>query len=109
MTSVHTLYGNPHIVKPSSNSSCGDIRVIERFLSVSGGKLTPACFLPFGAGPRVCVGESLARIELFLFTARLLQRFRFSKVAGKPLPDLSGRLGVVLQPEKFSVSIIPRG
>lgn len=80
----------------------------ERFLDSSGKRMTPASFLPFGAGPRVCVGESLARMELFLFASRLLQRFHFSVPSGSPLPDLQGRYGVVLQPQRYTVRVTPR-
>ncbi|MBX3001002.1 MAG: cytochrome P450 [Caldilineaceae bacterium] len=34
-------------------------------------------FLAFGAGPRKCIGEPLARLEMALITACVLQRFRF--------------------------------
>ncbi|XP_051735258.1 steroid 17-alpha-hydroxylase/17,20 lyase isoform X3 [Ctenopharyngodon idella] len=80
----------------------------ERFLDSSGKRATPASFLPFGAGPRVCVGESLARIELFLFVSRLLQCFDFSVPSGASLPDLQGRFGVVLQPQGYTVRVTPR-
>lgn len=80
----------------------------ERFLEPSGKRKTPSSFLPFGAGPRVCVGESLARIELFLFVSRLLQRFSFSSPSEASLPDLQGRFGVVLQPERYTVTVTPR-
>uniref|UniRef100_A0A3B4U8E5 Cytochrome P450 2K4-like n=1 Tax=Seriola dumerili TaxID=41447 RepID=A0A3B4U8E5_SERDU len=39
-------------------------------------------FLPFSAGRRVCPGESLARMELFIFFTNLLQHFRFSPPPG---------------------------
>ncbi|RXN08410.1 steroid 17-alpha-hydroxylase 17,20 lyase-like protein [Labeo rohita] len=84
------------------------VNFTERFLDSSGKRATPGSFLPFGAGPRICVGESLARIELFLFASRLLQRFHFSVPPGASLPDLKGRLGVVLQPLRYSVRVTPR-
>jgi cytochrome P450 len=34
-------------------------------------------FLPFGAGPRKCIGEPLARLEMALIAATILQRYRF--------------------------------
>ena len=33
-------------------------------------------FVPFGMGKRICMGEALARSELFMFTALILQNFR---------------------------------
>lgn len=85
-----------------------DLFTPERFLDEQGQRVTPACFLPFGAGPRVCVGESLARVELFLFLSSLLQRMSFRAPEGAGLPDLQGRLGVVLQPSPFKVVVTPR-
>ena len=35
--------------------------------------------IPFSVGPRTCLGEPLARIELFLVFANLLQKFRFER------------------------------
>lgn len=80
----------------------------DRFLDDQGQRVTPSCFLPFGAGPRVCVGESLARLELFLFLSSLLQQMSFRLPDGAPPPDLQGRLGVVLQPLPYEVVVTRR-
>ncbi|KAM4714028.1 cytochrome P450 17A2 [Anableps anableps] len=80
----------------------------DRFLDENGQRITPSCFLPFGAGPRVCVGESLARLELFLFLSSLLQRMSFKLPDRDSLPNLQGRLGVVLQPLPYKVVVSPR-
>ncbi|XP_008290892.1 cytochrome P450 17A2 [Stegastes partitus] len=80
----------------------------DRFLDDQGQRVTPSCFLPFGAGPRVCVGESLARLELFLFLSSLLQRMSFRLPDGAAPPNLKGRLGVVLQPLPYKVVVTPR-
>ncbi|KAF7231621.1 cytochrome P450 17A2 isoform X1 [Nothobranchius furzeri] len=85
-----------------------DLFLPDRFLDDQGQRVTPACFLPFGAGPRVCVGESLARLELFLFLSSLLQRMSFRLPDGDPPPNLQGRLGVVLQPLPYKVIVTPR-
>ncbi|XP_054609324.1 steroid 17-alpha-hydroxylase/17,20 lyase isoform X2 [Dunckerocampus dactyliophorus] len=81
----------------------------DRFLDNQGRRVTPSCFLPFGAGPRICVGESLARLELFLFLSSILQRMSFMLPDGASPPNLQGRLGVVLQPLPYKVVVRPRG
>ncbi|XP_053383762.1 cytochrome P450 2J4-like [Mercenaria mercenaria] len=50
----------------------------ERFME--GGKLkkNPA-LIPFSIGPRICLGESLAKMEMFLIFSNLLQRFTFCR------------------------------
>lgn len=42
-------------------------------------------YFPFGAGPRLCIGETFARLEGVLILASLLQRFRF-RALGPELP-----------------------
>ncbi|MBN3297192.1 CP17A lyase, partial [Amia calva] len=76
-----------------------------RFLDEEGNTMSSPSpsYLPFGAGLRVCLGEALARMELFLFLSWVLQRFTLEVPAGQPLPDLQGRFGVVLQLKKFTV------
>lgn len=43
-------------------------------------------YLPFGDGPRVCIGASFATQEAVIILATLLGRFRFTPVAGRD-PD----------------------
>ncbi|KAF7710409.1 hypothetical protein HF521_009281 [Silurus meridionalis] len=77
----------------------------ERFLNEEGNSLCcpSLSYLPFGAGVRVCLGEALAKLELFLFLSWILQRFTLEVPAGHPLPELLGKFGVVLQPQKYKV------
>ena len=61
-------------------------------------------YLPFGDGPRICIGASFALQEAVIILATLLARFRFSPVAGrdpKPVMILTLRPegGVWLQAE----------
>lgn len=44
-------------------------------------------YLPFGDGPRICIGASFALQEAVIILGTLLRRFRFTQVAGKvPAP-----------------------
>jgi cytochrome P450 len=58
--------------------------------------LPKGVYLPFGAGPRVCIGASFALMEGALVMATLLQRLRFVPAfAGLPEPEM----GVTLRPK----------
>ena len=45
--------------------------------------------IPFGIGKRVCMGEPMARNQVFLVTVNLLQRMKFLPPVNNPLPDPS--------------------
>ncbi|XP_022614938.1 cytochrome P450 2J2-like [Seriola dumerili] len=79
----------------------------EHFLDSEGQFRRRNAFLPFSAGKRVCLGEHLAKMELFLFFASLLQRFTFSPAPGE-MPSLEGVLGFTHSPEEFKMLAIPR-
>ena len=65
-------------------------------------------YLPFGAGRRGCLGESLARSELFLVCSRLLHQFNFKRASGKPLPCLTSHAGAAVIPGSYEISIEKR-
>ncbi|XP_069006181.1 cytochrome P450 2J2-like [Embiotoca jacksoni] len=79
----------------------------EHFLDSDGQFLRREAFLPFSAGKRVCLGEHLARMELFLFFTSLLQHFTFSPVPGE-MPSLEGVMGFTYSPEEFRMVAVPR-
>ncbi|XP_072021832.1 cytochrome P450 2J5-like [Amphiura filiformis] len=81
----------------------------ERFLSADGKKTeTPEAFIPFGLGRRICIGEQLARMELFLFMTNLLQRFTFEIPKEDPKPNLAGEHGITLSPGRFRICAVNR-
>ncbi|WP_028749006.1 cytochrome P450 [Rhizobium mesoamericanum] len=59
----------------------------ERFLPENRGKIGRFQFLPFGAGPRVCIGATFALQEAVIALAVLMHRFRFDMTEQtKPWP-----------------------
>jgi len=66
----------------------------ERFLSDEGRFLQDDWNLPFGVGRRYCMGEQLARSEMFLFLSSLLQNLTFLPPTEHEAPS----------PERCSVS-----
>ncbi|KAI8493798.1 cytochrome P450 2 sub U member 1 [Branchiostoma belcheri] len=80
-----------------------------RFLDAEGNVINkPESFMPFGGGRRVCLGEQLARMELFLFFSTLLQSFTFRTPEGAPPPTTAGVFGTTLTPPPFKLCAIPR-
>ncbi|EPB80695.1 hypothetical protein ANCCEY_00263 [Ancylostoma ceylanicum] len=57
--------------------------------------------IPFGLGKRSCLGESLARAELYLIIGNLLQRYKISPADGLPSRDPSNPFGLLRRPKPF--------
>lgn len=65
-------------------------------------------FYAFGAGRRVCAGEPLARVELFLFLSLMLQKFTFvAEEDGHP-PSLKGIFNMQQSPTPYKIRAIRR-
>lgn len=100
ISAVHmdsTLWENPEEFRPS------------RFINAETGKVQkPEYFMPFGVGRRMCLGDVLARMELFLFFSSIMHRFEISLPAGAEPPSLNGNPGVTIYPNKFAVSLKER-
>ncbi|MBK7862031.1 MAG: cytochrome P450 [Archangiaceae bacterium] len=67
----------------------------SRFLP--GGTVPPYAHLPFGAGPRSCIGAQFAMLEMSLVVAALLRRYRLRAVAD---PELKAVPLVSLRPNR---------
>lgn len=56
----------------------------ERFLPGEREKIDRYAYLPFGAGPRTCIGQQFAMIEAVLSLAMLIGAFRFEYAGSDP-------------------------
>lgn len=117
-----TVWERPHEFRPGACARAGrapgarrgrprlltglSSRPADRFL---GPGASPGA-LAFGCGARVCVGEPLARRELLVVLARLLQAFTLLPPAGA-LPALQPPpcRGLTLAAPPFQVRLQPRG
>ncbi|KAJ7304449.1 hypothetical protein JRQ81_012010 [Phrynocephalus forsythii] len=80
-----------------------------RFLDSNGCFKKVDAFMPFSAGRRVCLGEGLARMELFLFFTVLLQRFTLlSSVPPSEINLAPSVSGISRIPVKYQLSVLPR-
>lgn len=76
----------------------------ERFICDQGRLRNPKAFIPFGKGQRNCLGDTMARSEVFLAVTSLVQNFSIHNPANAPLPSKDGVPGVTLCPKEFKVS-----
>ncbi|MGC8486826.1 MAG: cytochrome P450, partial [Clostridia bacterium] len=71
----------------------------ERWLDGSSPAVPRHAYMPFGAGPRMCIGRAFALMEMQIVVATVLQRYRLHPVPGhqvlpEPLVTLRPKSGV---------------
>jgi cytochrome P450 len=69
----------------------------ERFMP-GAPELPRGAYLPFGVGPRVCLGQHFAALEMGLVAAMLLQRYELALPPGAPAAMPPSRLHITLRP-----------
>ncbi len=67
---------------------------------------TPA-YIPFGAGPRACVGMGAAMLELQLLALEVAHSFKVSRTTDNPVPLPSP--SITLIPPSLELRLVPRG
>ncbi|XP_075392679.1 cytochrome P450 2B4-like [Tenrec ecaudatus] len=82
----------------------------DHFLDAKGALKKIDAFMPFSLGKRICLGEGIARTELFIFFTTILQNF---SVAGSVAPDeidlTPWESGVVSKtPQTYQIRFLPR-
>ena len=66
-------------------------------------------FVPYGMGKRICMGESLAKNELFIFFTLLVQNLKIGLAIGHERADPErADAGIVRVPKPFHVHISAR-
>uniref|UniRef100_A0A8C4DT39 Cytochrome P450, family 1, subfamily D, polypeptide 1 n=1 Tax=Dicentrarchus labrax TaxID=13489 RepID=A0A8C4DT39_DICLA len=91
------LWGDPDTFRPG------------RFLGSSGllNKEQTEKVLIFGMGKRRCLGDGVARLEMFVFLTTLLHGLRIGSVPGQEL-DLSTDFGLTMKPRPYRITVSSR-
>jgi cytochrome P450 len=87
------IYANAELFKPS------------RWDSALASQVSRYAYLPFGGGPRVCIGNAFAMMEMILLLATIVQRFRLHHVEGHvielyPVATLRSKRGMPMHLER---------
>ena len=90
------VFPDPHQFKP------------ERFLDEKGSFVPHPNVIPFGVGKRRCLGETLAKTELFIFFTGLIEKFEIKLADENNKPSTKYRPGINLTPYPFKVRFISR-
>ena len=64
--------------------------------------------IPFSIGKRICPGQTLANVQLFLYFTRVVQLFNFRPVDEKNLPQETFTAGIASTPTPFELIFTPR-
>jgi len=92
-TVVVFIYGAHHSRRYWENPESFDE---ERFNKANENLHTPFAHLPFGAGPRGCIGGNYAMLQMLMILGVLVRRYDFSLVPGQRIEP---RPMVILRPE----------
>ncbi|MFZ0954920.1 MAG: cytochrome P450 [Candidatus Sulfotelmatobacter sp.] len=106
-TVVVFIYGVHHAAQYWENPESFDP---ERFTKGNEKLHTPFAHLPFGAGPRGCIGGNYAMLQILMILSVLLRKYDFHLVPGQ---TIAARPMVILRPEHgiqmTFTEAIPRG
>ena len=84
-----------------------DIFNPDNFLPENFKQIPDYVFIPFGKGPRMCIGMNFAIQESMIMLARIIQSFKLynaSDIEIQPIPSITLR-----PPKEISLKFVPRG
>ncbi|KAH7707422.1 Protein CYP-33E1 [Aphelenchoides avenae] len=109
---------NGHPVPGATNIKCEISNVLyddkpyrfkpERFIDANGQLKKYDEFVPFALGKRSCIGENLARMELFLNVTNLFHKFKILPVDPLNPPTSEKVPGFTVRPHAYTVRVAPR-
>ncbi|PAA72297.1 hypothetical protein BOX15_Mlig029877g1, partial [Macrostomum lignano] len=100
MPNIEALHSDPEVFPEPEKFR------IERFIDANGKFAPSERVIPFSIGKRSCLGESLARMELFIFAIVIIQRFRIElpdDEASRMAEILEGTPGTVKAPAEHKL------
>ncbi|XP_015862033.2 cytochrome P450 2B1-like [Peromyscus maniculatus bairdii] len=81
----------------------------DHFLDANGALMKNEAFMPFSVGKRICLGEGIARNELFLFFTTILQNFSVSSPVAPEDIDISPKeIGFGKVPPTYQICFLAR-
>ena len=87
------FYPNPHRFDPN------------RFMPENRSNLIPYTYLPFGAGPRNCVGMRFALMEAKTAIARLITKYKFVRTENTKIPLKLKRFSFQMSPTDITIGV----
>jgi cytochrome P450 len=87
------VYGAHHAPRYWQNPENFDT---ERFTKANEKLRTPFTYLPFGAGPRGCIGGNYAMLQILMILSDLLRKYDFQLTPGQ---TIEARPMVILRPK----------
>uniref|UniRef100_A0A671VXP9 unspecific monooxygenase n=1 Tax=Sparus aurata TaxID=8175 RepID=A0A671VXP9_SPAAU len=102
MVPIYTLHRDPALWPEP------DAFKPERFSKENKGNIDPYAFLPFGAGPRNCIGMRFALLMMKLALVEILQKFTFVTCKETDIPLELGNDGFTTPKNPIKLKLVPR-